>query len=33
MGDGQRMITVMMTMRGNTRGRKEEVHMTIEIER
>ncbi len=33
MGDGgRRTITAMMTMRGNARGRKEEVHMRIEIE-
>ena len=32
MGDGRQTITAMMTMRGNARGRKEEVHTTIEIE-
>jgi hypothetical protein len=30
-GDGQWMITATTTMRGNARGRKEEVHMTIDM--
>jgi hypothetical protein len=29
-GDGRWTITAMTTMRGNARGRKEEVHTTID---
>jgi hypothetical protein len=30
-GDGQWTITATTTMRGNARGRKEEVHMAIDM--